>query len=356
MTTSGSDSQNFEEERPATASDMNETAVTKYHGSRPEMVSTENATREEKSSGRTLAFSIDKIMSNEMKPGSSAIARSTNRRIWKTGDMVTRGEGDDATTPEAEVIANRQHRNKPEVVSRNDAVTRYHLQQQKMKIANAVMLQMATGNGMAPEVGGLFSAARHPELLYRQYQRHPYHLQSNVHAERYHQNAPLSVDPVTSSFNRCRLPVSSDVARSPSNRRADYHSQDKPEFTSELLLSPVRPNLWRKRSFYDQRDATDWSQMATGSLLRHRPSPARSPQSVISSCSAAPDEEEIVVDDDVDDRKQFSPASELPVERQEAVNDSGDSSWTGKSGDVDLERSPGERRNSTTWCVLHVFE
>lgn len=222
-----------------------------------------------------------------------------------------------------------------------------------MKIANAVMLQMATGNGIAPEVGGLFSASRHPELLFRQYQRHPYHLQSNVHAERYRQNAPLSVDPVTSSFNRCRLPVSSDVARSPSNRSANYRSQDKSEFASESLLSPVRPTLWRKRSFYDQRDVTDWSQIAAGSLPRHRPSPTRSPQSVISGCSAAPDDEEIVVDDDVDDRKQFSPASELPVERQEAVNDSGDSSWTGKSVDVDLERSPGER--SSTWSVTRVF-
>ena len=334
--------------------------VVESNDSKQEMATTENATREEKSSRRTLAFSIDKIMSAETKPPSTTSC-SVDHRIWRnvrgTTNFVVSGEEDDAMTPDVKVVASQHHRNNPEVVSRTDAVTRYHLQQQKMKIANAVMMHMATGNGVTSEVGGLFSAARHPELLLRQYQRHPYHLPSSVHAERYHQNTTgitsFSVDPVASSFNRCRLPVSSDVTWSPSNRRSLYHSPDKSEFMSESLHSPARSTIWRKRTHYDQRDVTDWSQLAAGigSLRRHAPSPTGSPQSAISSCSAARDDEEIVVDDDVDARKQFSPTSELPVQRQEAVNDSGDISWTGKTGDVDLERSPGARPNSSTWFV-----
>ena len=326
-------------------SDMSETVVAGNHENKPEMVYAENATREEKSSSRALAFSIDKIMSDETKPGSSTTSRGTDHRVWKALDGRTQLGADNDAAPEAKVVADQRHRSKPEVVSRNDAVTRYHLQQQKMKIANAVMLHMATGNGMASEVGGLFSAARHPELLLRQYHRLPYHLQ----AERYHQNAAgitsLPDDPVTSSFNRCRLPVSADVTWSPSSRSSEHRSLDKSDFTSESLPSPTRSAIWRKRTFYDARDVTDWSQMATGSLQRHRPTPTGSPQSVISDCSAARDEEEIIVDDDVGDRKQFSPTSELPVERPEVVNVSGDRSWTGKTGDVDMERSPG----TSTW-------
>jgi len=362
MTTIDRDnSQNFKE-RSTSVSDMSETVASENRESKQEMVSTENATREEKSSGRTLAFSIDKIMSNETKPGSSSASHASDHRLWKTVSRRTQlvvcdGEDNDTMTPEVKVIASQRHRDKPEVLSRNDAVTRYHLHQQKMKIANAVMLQMATGNGMASEVGGLFSAARHPELLLRQYQRHPY-LQSSVHAERHHRNttggiASLSIDPVTSSFNRCRLPVPSDVTWSPPNRSSEYHSQDKSELMSESLLSPSRATIWRQRTLYDHPDVTEWSQMAAGSLQRHRPSPTGTPQSVISGCSAARDEEEIIVDDDVDDRKQFSPTSGRPVERQDTTNDNGGSSWNGTAGDVDLERSPGTRLNSSTWYVCH---
>jgi len=222
-----------------------------------------------------------------------------------------------------------------------------------MKLANAVMLHMATGSGMASDVGRLFpEATHHPELFLRQYtQRHPYHLQSGVHAERYHQNAtninPLPVDPVTSSFSRCRLPVSSDVAWSPSGQgsAAEY----RPKFMQESLFSPTRPTIGRKRIRYD--DVTDWSQMAAGTLQRRRSSPTGSPQSVVSGC----DEEEIIVDDDdVDDRKRYSPTPELPVERPEAVCDRGDVSWTGKTGDSDVERSPEAHLNSSAWSDAYL--
>ena len=371
--------------------------------SKPEMVCTENATHNEKSSGRALAFSIDSIMSDQRKPGVGSTKKIADRtthfgdadaitpeaevvaihrhhnepevldnimsnrtnhggsvvsRSTKTVDRTAHLGDTDAITPEPEVAAIHRH-HKPEVLSRNDAVMRYHLQQQKMKIANAVMLHMATGSSMASDVGRLFPAARHPEteMLLRQYQRHPYHLQ-----DRYHQNTTnitsFPVDRVTSSFGRCRLPVSSDVAWSPSKQRnSEYHSPDKPpKFMTESLFSPCRSTVGRKRRLYDEhdvtRDVTDWSQMAAGSLQRHRSSPTGSQQSVISGCSAERDEEEIVVDDDADDdRKQFSPSFELPVERGEAAHDSGDNSWTGKTIDRDIERSPEACLNSTAWSV-----
>ena len=368
-----------------------------------EMVCTKNATHDEKSSGRALAFSIDSIMSDQRKPGVGSATKTVDKtthlgdtdaitpeaevvathhhhnkpevldsimsdrtkpggsavsRSTKTVDRTTHLGDTDAITPEPEVVViNRHH--KPEVLSRNDAVVRYHLQQQKMKIANAVMLHMATGSSMASDVGRLFPAARHPEMLLRQYQRHPYHLQSNVlHADQYDQNTTnitsFPVDRVTSSFSRCRLPVSSDVAWSPSRRNSEYHSIDKPpKFMTESLFSPSRPTIGRKRTLYDEDDVTDWSQMAAGSLHRRCSSPTGSQQSVISGCSAERDEEEIVVDDDVeDDRKQFSPSCELPVELGEAPHDiSGDTSWTGKTIDRDIEGSPEACLNSTAWSV-----
>ena len=322
------------------------------------MVCSENATNEEKSGGggRTLAFSIDSIMSDHgTKPArvSAATSRPTNHRLWKTVD-------DNAMTPEAEIVAHHRGRNKPEAVSRNDAaVVRYHLHQQKMKLANAVMLHMATtGSGMATADRLLPVPACQPEVLLRQY--HPRHPTYHPQSERYHQNAATNISslPVTSSFGRCsgRLPISSPEVTWPpsSNRGSEYQrSPDKPKFlSSESLFSPARSTIGRKRT----RDVTNWSQMATESLQRrHRPSPTGSPLSTISGCSA---EGEIVVDDDVDDhRKQFWPASEEhPVERPEVVND-GDSSWTGRTGDCrDTERrSPETRLKPPAWSVIYAF-
>jgi len=333
--------------------------------SKPEKGCTENVTQNEKSTSRTLAFSIDKIMSSETKgaPSFRLRDRTDTFKRWKTVDGINGSRRQSiynelhaAMTPEEEVVANRRHRSKPEVVLRNDAIARYHLQKQQMKIANTVMLHVATGSGMASEVGGgLLPVMRRPELLFRQYhERHPYHLQSSVHAERYRPNATdmtsRSVDPVAPSVGRCRLPVFSDVTWSPSNRGSDYVAADKSKFAAESYLSPARPTLWRKpHGVHYQHDVIDWSQMAAGSLQRRRPSPTDSPQSVISGCSAKRDEEEIVVDDDVDDRKQFSPTSEFPVERQEAVNDGDDSSPTGKTGDADVERLSAASVTSSSW-------
>ena len=353
---------------------MSQTEVlAQSHTSRPEMIcsSGENATPDEKSGSRTLAFSIDNIMSDQTKKTSAAtpVSRFTDRRdavrVGRAADGTTRwgicSEADALLTPEAEVVANQRHRDRPEVVSpscssSNEA--RYQLHQQKLKIANAMMLHMATGSGMSPEVGGLFptaaaaaAAARHAELLLRQYQRQPYHhLQSSVRAERYRQNAAdvtsLPVDPVTSSIGRCQLPVSSDVAWCKSDRTADYLSADKSRFTTESHLSG---SPWPTRTSHDRCDVTDWSQMATGSLRRRRCSPTGSPRSVVSGCSASSrDEEEIIVDNDADadDRKQFSPTLELPVECPEVVTD---------SGDADLERTAGSRLSASRWYVVYVL-
>jgi len=333
---------------------MSQTAVVDNYGSKREMVCTENATRErdEKPSSQILAFSIDKIMSDDMRPGAS---RSSERcRVWKTGERTTRlvhddddDDDDDAMTPEPEVVANRRHSNKPEVNSRHDAMRYHQLQQQKLKLADAMMLHMATENGISPEVGGLFPAVRgsHPsELLFRHYQmQQPYH-HLRAAAERYRQNPAGIASLPTFSRRQLPVPVSSEVTWSLKTGSAEYRHM------SESLHSPTRPTIWRKRSPHD--DVTKWSQMAANC----RVSPAASPQSVISGCSALhDDDEEIVVDDDTQDRKQFSPTSELPVEGTEIVNDRSNSSWTEKHGDMDLERSPGERLKSTTWSVANTL-
>ena len=341
--------------------DMSETEVVAEYGeSKPEMVCTANASQNEKSTNRTLAFSIDSIMSGETKAGPSA--RPNTSKIWQTIDELDRPrrlptichEVNAAMTPEEEILANRRHRNKPEVVSRHDAeVARYHLQQQKMKIANAVMLHMATGSGMATGNsitskigGGPFPTVRRPEPLSRHYhERHPYHLQSSAVAERYRPNAAaditsLPVDPTTPSVGRNRLSVFS-------NRSTKFASAgDTSRFvTSESLLSAARPTIWRKQhgARYSD-DVINWSQMAAataGSLKRRRPSPAESPSSVASGCSS---EAEIVVDDDADDdRKQFSPTpEELPVQKPEAVDEGSDSSSPGRTTNADVERLPTE--------------
>jgi len=324
--------------------------------SEPEMVCTENATYDEKSNSRTLAFSIDKIMSSDTKHRDSRLA---DRRTAIVGSRH-RGNGDEPTIREEEIITNRCHRKKPEIVSRNDAVARYHLQQQKLKIANAMMLHMATESSMAPEVGrGLFPAVRHPEILLRQYHgRYPYHLPSSVQADRYRPNmadmTSLPVDPVMTSVDRFRLPVSSGVAWSSPSRNSERLFVDKSRLMPESLLSPARSTIWRKR---DRRDVTDWSQMATGSRQRRRrPSTTGSQRSVASGCSAPHDDEEIVVDDDDScDRKQFSSSPELPVQRQEAVNDRSDNPWTGKTREVDMDRSPGAHFSSSGWSVAKRF-
>jgi len=342
--------------------------VAKNSECKPKMVCSENATHEEKSGGgRALAFSIDSIMSDHGTKSaagmSPATSRCTSHRIWKTVE-------DDAMTSEVQIsVQSRAARNKPETVSRNDAaVMRYHLhQQQKMKLANAVMLHMATtGNNMATVDKLLPVSAPQPEVLLRHYhQRQPsYQLQS----ERYHRNAVaanITSFPVTSSFGRCRggrLPVSPPVVTWPpsSNRGSEYYSfsEDKPKFasSSESLFSPARSATNRKRRLYDGRDVTDWSQMAAESLQqrRQRSSPTGSPRSTISDCSA---EEEIIVDDDVNEhhRKQFSPASEkLPVERPEVVNDCGDSSWAERTGHCREQQSSETCLKPSAWSVISI--
>lgn len=309
-----------------------------------------------KSSGLTLAFSIDKIMSDDLKPGCSASARSSRGtqdavKVWKTVNGIF-GESDIPPIPETKVNSDRRRRIRPEAVSRADATARYDLQQRKMNADN-----MATGNGMAPEVGKLVRTTRHPEMLMRQFHhRHLYNLQSNFqYAERYHRNptdmmTPFSVDPVTSSVGRCRLPVCADFSSASPNRGSEHDG----EFTSDPLLSPTWSKIWRKRALHRQRDVTDLSQMAAG---RRRSSPTGSPLSMISGCSAAHDEEEIVVDDDSADRKQFSatPELELPVHRPDTIIDNDQGSWSGKAErlDLDLKRAEGARLSSPAWFVIH---